>query len=49
MSELNTKYGKSQVVWLGINSTNASHGDFLKPADHLAYNQKTGINYPVLY
>lgn len=49
MSTLNTKYGKSQVVWLGINSTNASHADFLKPADHLAYNQKTGINYPVLY
>jgi peroxiredoxin len=49
MSELNAKYGPKQVVWLGINSTNASHRDFLKPADHLAYNQKTGINYPVLY
>jgi peroxiredoxin len=49
MSELNAKYGAKQVVWLGINSTNASHRDFLKPADHLAYNQKTGINYPVLY
>jgi peroxiredoxin len=49
MSELNKKYGKNQVVWLGINSTNASHANFMKPADHLAYNQKTGINYPVLY
>jgi len=49
MSELNKKYGQKQVVWLGINSTNASHRDFMKPADHLAYNQKTGINYPVLY
>jgi peroxiredoxin len=49
MSELNKKYGQKQVVWLGINSTNASHRDFLKPAEHLAYNQKTGINYPVLY
>ena len=49
MSELNAKYGKSQVVWLGINSTNPGHGNFMKPADHLAYNQKTGINYPVLY
>ena len=41
------KYG--EVVWLGINSTSASHRDFLKPADHLAYNQKNGINYAVLY
>jgi peroxiredoxin len=49
MSALSTKYGKSQVVWLGINSTNASHANFMEPADHLAYNQKTGINYPVLY
>ena len=49
MSELNKKYGQKQVVWLGINSTNASHRDFLKPAEHLAYNQKNGINYPVLY
>jgi peroxiredoxin len=49
MSALNTKYGKSQVVWLGINSTNASHPNFMKPADHQAYNDKTGINYPVLY
>lgn len=49
MSELNRKYGKNQVVWLGINSTNPGHANFMKPADHLAYNEKTGINYPVLY
>lgn len=49
MSELNKKYGKSQVVWLGINSTNPSHKDYLKPVVHAAYNAKTGINYPVLY
>lgn len=49
MSALNQKYGKNQVVWLGINSTSASHDNFMKPAEHLAYNQKTGINYPVLY
>ncbi|HKH48001.1 MAG TPA: thioredoxin family protein [Thermoanaerobaculia bacterium] len=49
MSALNTKYGQKQVVWLGINSTNPSQREFLKPAEHLAYNQKTGINYPVLY
>lgn len=47
MSELHQRYG--DVVWLGINSTNPSHRDFLKPAEHAAYNQKTGINYPVLY
>ncbi len=47
MSELNKKYG--QVVWLGINSTNPAHRDYLKPAEHLAYNQKNGITYPVLY
>ena len=47
MSDLHKKYG--DVVWLGINSTNPSHRDFLKPAEHLAYNEKTGINYPVLY
>ena len=47
MSELHKKYG--EVVWLGINSTSASHANYLKPAEHLAYNQKTGINYPVLY
>lgn len=47
MSELHKQYGN--VVWLGINSTNPEHRDFLKPAEHLAYNQKNGINYPVLY
>jgi len=47
MSDLHKQYG--DVVWLGINSTNPEHRDFLKPAEHLAYNQKNGINYPVLY
>jgi len=37
------------VVWLGINSTNRTHGDFVEPAAHKAYNQKNGIAYPVLY
>lgn len=48
MSELNKKHG-GQVVWLGINSTSKSHDNFLPPAEHAAYNQKTGINYAVLY
>jgi peroxiredoxin len=47
MSELHKQNG--DVVWLGINSTASGHQDFLKPAEHLAYNQKNGINYPVLY
>jgi peroxiredoxin len=47
MSDLHRKYG--QVVWLGINSTNAEHSNFLKPADYQAYNTKNGIVYPTLY
>jgi len=47
MSELHKQYG--DVVWLGINSTNPEHRDFLKPAEHAAWNQKNGVNYPVLY
>jgi peroxiredoxin len=47
MSDLHKKYG--QVVWLGINSTNAGHRDYLKPADYQAYNTKNGILYPILY
>jgi hypothetical protein len=38
-----------EVVWLAINSTNRTHGDFVAPAAHQAYNQKNGITYPVLY
>jgi peroxiredoxin len=47
MSDLVKQHG--EVVWLGINSTNPQHGDYLQPAEHRAYNQKNGINYPVLY
>ena len=49
MTELVKKHGGTQVVWLGINSTNSEHRDFLKPADHLAWNKKQGINYTILY
>ncbi|HEX6904519.1 MAG TPA: thioredoxin family protein [Thermoanaerobaculia bacterium] len=48
MSTLAKRYG-GEVVWLGINSTNAEHRDFLKPADHIAWSQKNGVNYPILY
>ncbi len=47
MVDLNKKYG--QVVWLGINSTNPKHTDYLKPADHLDWAKKNGIAYPILY
>ncbi len=47
MTELAKRHG--EVVWLGINSTNRSSGDFESPADYRAYLQKNGIAYPVLY
>jgi peroxiredoxin len=47
MSDLVKQHG--EVVWLGINSTNPQSSDFVKPADYLAYNQKHGVNYAVLY
>ncbi|HEX4959894.1 MAG TPA: redoxin domain-containing protein [Thermoanaerobaculia bacterium] len=46
MIELSKQYG--EVVWLGVNSTNPQSGDYMKPADELAWNQKNGINYAVL-
>ena len=47
MSELVKKHG--EVVWLGINSTSASHANYLKPAEHQAWAQKNGVNYAILY
>jgi peroxiredoxin len=47
MSDLAKQHG--EVVWLGINSTNPSHPNYLEPAETLAYNRKNGINYTVLY
>jgi peroxiredoxin len=47
MTELVKQHG--EVVWLGINSTNPKSSDFMKPAEHMAYDQKFGITYPVLY
>jgi peroxiredoxin len=38
-----------QVVWLAINSTAESSGDYLTPAQHAAYDEKEEIAYPVLY
>lgn len=47
MIELAKQHG--DVVWLGINSTNAHSGDFEPPAEYRAYLQQQGIAYPVLY
>ncbi len=47
MSELNRKYGS--VTWLGINSTNPEHRDYLQPAAHQAWAKENGIAYPILY
>lgn len=47
MSDLVAEHG--EVVWLGINSTNPDHKNYLAPADHLAWGKKNGVNYAVLY
>ena len=47
MSELAQRHGR--VVWLAINSTSASHPNYLEPAEHLAWNRENGIDYAVLY
>jgi peroxiredoxin len=47
MTELASKYGT--VTWLGINSTNPGHRDYLQPAEHLAWAKENGIAYPILY
>jgi peroxiredoxin len=47
MTELAKQHG--DVVWLGINSTNPTSGDFEKPAAYRDYMQKNGIAYPILY
>jgi peroxiredoxin len=46
MIELSKQHG--EVVWLGINSTNPDSGEFMKPADEIAWNQKNGVQYAVL-
>lgn len=46
MTDLIKKHG--EVAWLAINSTNPKHANYLQPADHLAWNKKNGITYPVL-
>lgn len=47
MIDLADRYG--EVVWLGINSTNPEHRDFLTTAEHQAWNDRHGVDYPILY
>lgn len=47
MSDLAKQHG--EVVWLGINSTNASHANYLQPAEHQAWAKKNGVSYAILY
>jgi peroxiredoxin len=47
MNDLAKKHG--EAVWLGINSTNLNHANYLKPADHLAWAKKNGVSYSILY
>lgn len=47
MVELAKEHG--EVVWLGINSTNPEHRDFLSREEHAAWAAKHGIEYEILY
>jgi len=47
MTSTGAKY--PEVVWLGINSTKTSHGDYLDPATQKKYMDDHGVDYPVLY
>jgi peroxiredoxin len=47
MASTATKH--TEAVWLGINSTNASHKDFLSPEKHKAFNEANGVTYDVLF
>ncbi|HEV7518657.1 MAG TPA: redoxin domain-containing protein, partial [Thermoanaerobaculia bacterium] len=47
MTTLAAKYG--EVVWLGIDSSNPSSHDYMKPAEMRAWTEKNGIHYAVLY
>ena len=38
-----------EVVWLGINSTNPDHSNFLTKEEHQAWVDERGVTYAVLY
>jgi peroxiredoxin len=47
MTDLVAKHG--DVVWLAINSTSKSSGDFVPPAEHKEWAAEYGIDYTILY
>lgn len=47
MTHLAAAHG--EVVWLGINSTNPDHRDYLKPAAHRKWAHQRGVSYDILY
>lgn len=47
MTALAAEHG--DVVWLGINSTNPEHANYLEPAEHRRWAADNGIDYAILY
>lgn len=39
----------AEVVWLGINSTNPDHANYLEPAEHQSWADANGVDYAILY
>jgi len=39
----------AEVVWLGINSTNPDHSNYLEPSEHAEWASENGIDYAILY
>lgn len=46
---IDLSHAHGEVVWLGINSTNPDHRDFLTPAKHQAWATERGVDYAILY
>lgn len=47
MTTLADQHG--EVVWLGINSTNPDHANYLEPAEHQEWADAKGVDYAILY
>lgn len=47
MTSLADQHG--EVVWLGINSTNPDHANYLQPAEHQKWADAKGVDYAILY
>lgn len=47
MATLADRHG--EVVWLGINSTNPDHKDYLERSEHQEWADANGVDYAILY